>query len=292
MWGQVAADVPAPSCPLPLPSYAPPWRGGKDSSPRLPGAWQSSGCRGSSRQPGDGEIISEPFPPPPPPLPLQDHTGCPRGAQSTEPAAGAGQLAGSLPAGTPQTLTSHRGRVLVKSPARCPGAVPRLLERDAEWPYLRFQEEAGEERLETNSARNCRVWNFSFCLLHPHHEPFFPGHRDMGSPCPAENQLEKGSLRQEGELNLGEEVRVCCRAGGLQDTANSLVQSAVLNEYLSWALDGDLCADCFRGAVDRKVGFVQGMQTGQRCFFLGGGGVLERAPGWETESWVGFGFAV
>ncbi|VCW74421.1 unnamed protein product, partial [Gulo gulo] len=85
-----------------------------------------------SRQPGDGEIISEPFPfpPTPPPPLLQDHTGCPCGALSAEPS----RLAPSQhePRGL-SPLTGRRGfRVLVKTPARCPRAVPQLLERDAE----------------------------------------------------------------------------------------------------------------------------------------------------------------
>lgn len=34
-----------------------------------------------------------------------------------------------------------------------------------------FLKEAREERLKTNSARNCCVWDFSFLPFHLHHKP-------------------------------------------------------------------------------------------------------------------------
>lgn len=88
--GQVAADAPALRCPPLLPSFAPPWKGGRTAVLAFQAVGRAAAAPACCL--ADGEIISKPFPSSHPLL-LQDHTGFPGGTQSAEPTAEAGQLA-------------------------------------------------------------------------------------------------------------------------------------------------------------------------------------------------------
>lgn len=79
MLGTDKGRCPSPWLPSTPSEFCSSLEGSEDSSPCLPGGWQSSAAVPACCL-ADGEIISKPFPFPPPLL-LQDHTGCPRGTQ-------------------------------------------------------------------------------------------------------------------------------------------------------------------------------------------------------------------